>query len=115
MLQTYFDKKGNTGKITASFHPGYVATNIFKALDFKGGWTKLASRFMVASALTPRQGAQAALWLSLAEGDMKAGGFYERNKLITLPWYNSITPEKSERLWARWNIDAGLQQSDWQF
>ncbi|UZJ55117.1 hypothetical protein CBS101457_004437 [Exobasidium rhododendri] len=114
-LQLQFDRNGSQGKLSASYHPGYVATNIFNALQFQGAWTKVATAFMNATALTPKQGAQTALWLSLSREDVEAGGFYDRSNSLALPWYKFHTQEQTDRLWARWNADAGLTQSDWHF
>jgi NAD(P)-dependent dehydrogenase (short-subunit alcohol dehydrogenase family) len=119
ILQEKFDQSENRNRgrrRSTSYHPGVVATNIFNALNFQGGWTKLASAFITLVALTPKQGAQSALWLALSNDRViRPGGFYERDKLITLPFYKSTSSETVKQLWSRWNADAGLEESDWHF
>ncbi|PWN36810.1 NAD(P)-binding protein [Meira miltonrushii] len=102
-LQNRFDqsarsKNATNHKFTAAFHPGVVATNIFKGF------------------YTPDQkhGAQTGLWLAHTF-DARPGAFYDRAKELTLPWYKSYDQQLADRLWQRWNNDAGLKESDWHF
>lgn len=117
LLQAKFDQGGGNGKrITASFHPGFVDTNIFTTISAIDSVASIAPTVLKFIALTGKQGAQAGLWLALSNSGFQPGGFYERNKLITFPWYNRVSSDKiPDMLWKRWNSDAGLQDGDWQF
>lgn len=121
ILQNRFDQKANSKKtsnkkFTATFHPGIVATNIFKGFytpDQKRRQS-IAKRFLQYTALTSKQGAQTGLWLAHTY-DARPGAFYDRSSEIILPWYKSFDDQLANRLWQRWNKDAGLKESDWHF
>ncbi|MCO5590119.1 hypothetical protein L7F22_044088 [Adiantum nelumboides] len=121
ILQNRFDlaakEKNNTrSKFAAAFHPGFVATNIFNGF-FTPDQTfisSIAQRFIRLTALTPKEGAQTGLWLAHTF-DARPGAFYDRNVELVLPWYKSFHDQLADRLWQRWNNDAGLKDSDWCF
>ena len=103
-------------RFAAAFHPGFVATNIFKGLftpdqKFALSFAQSVIRLI---AITPKEGAQAGLWLAHTY-DARPGAFYDRDIEIVLPWYKSYDDQLADRLWQRWNNDAGLKESDWSF
>jgi NAD(P)-dependent dehydrogenase (short-subunit alcohol dehydrogenase family) len=72
---------GGTGLTTAAFHPGGVATN------FSAGSTSFmrfayGSAGMRASMLTPAQGAQTLVWLTVGQPgfDWESGGYFAKRK-----------------------------------
>lgn len=116
ILQRRFDQANHKSKITASYHPGMVATNIFNSISLAKGLSAIAPTVLNIIALTSNKGAQGALWLAQTDEGFQPGGFYERNKLIVCPWYNHVSKYAiDEKMWKRWNADAGLKESDWHF
>jgi NAD(P)-dependent dehydrogenase (short-subunit alcohol dehydrogenase family) len=115
-LQRRFDQDSHKSKITASYHPGMVATNIFTSISLASGLSAIAPTILNIIALTSKNGAQGALWLAQADNGFQPGGFYERSHLIVCPWYNYVsTYGIDEKMWNRWNADAGLKESDWHY
>lgn len=121
ILQNRFDKNAKSKniprhKFTASFHPGYVSTNIFKSFYTPNQQFRIsiAKNIIQSTAISPKQGAQTGLWLAHTF-DALPGAFYDRNIELVLPWYKSFDDQLADRLWQRWNNDAGLKDSDWCF
>jgi hypothetical protein len=116
VLQRRFDLNNHRSKIAASYHPGTVATNIFTTISLANKISAIAPSVLNIIALTCKQGAQGALWLAQTDKGFKPGGFYERYHLITCPWFNHVSSNGiDEKMWKRWNADAGLQESDWHY
>ncbi|PWN36809.1 NAD(P)-binding protein [Meira miltonrushii] len=121
ILQNKFDlaakERGNARrKFAAAFHPGFVATNIFKGFFTPDQTTviSIAQAIIRFLAITPKEGAQAGLWLAHTY-DARPGAFYDRDIELVLPWYRSYDDQLADRLWQRWNNDADLKESDWTF
>lgn len=121
IIQNKFDLKAKQRgiarrKFAAAFHPGFVATNIFKGFftpDQKNA-ISIAQAIVNFLAITSKEGAQAGLWLAHTY-DARPGAFYDRDVELVLPWYRSYDDQLADRLWQRWNNDAGLKESDWSF
>lgn len=120
LLQKRFDKEAQTSsaqrrRTITAYHPGFVLTTIFTTFSELRALTAMKSVLWLASfvALTPTQGARTALWLAHTQ-EAEAGRFYDRKNKLTIPFYLAPDNQKTgERLWQRWNNDAGLTESDW--
>lgn len=93
---------GDQGLTANAFHPGAVATGIWRELPQPIPW--LADRFMI----TPARGAETGIWLAQSEAAGRVNGEYCMDRRIAKSSAASRDPEMARRLWAESERFCGL-------
>lgn len=93
---------GDRGLTANAFHPGAVATGIWRELPQPIPW--LADKLMI----TPAQGADTAIWLAASDDARGINGEYLVDRRIAKSSARSRDPELARRLWAESERLCGL-------
>ena len=121
LLQRYLDSEAlaaghQNRRAVHAFTPGYTRTPIFDKITMKGIREDLLFHILKAStvlATDVSQGAATGLWLGTTEDEAVAGkgnggGYWDR-MTRRISKADLMSPEFLERLWIRWEADAGVK------
>ncbi|KAL8992436.1 MAG: hypothetical protein Q9169_007106 [Polycauliona sp. 2 TL-2023] len=121
LLQQRFDRKAaesgqRSQRIVHSFSPGFASTPMVDKLNIRSFqedpvWWVLQTIAIFAT--HPQQGAATGVWLASTQdeevvGEAKGGGYWDR-MTSRVSKIDVTKPEIGQRLWVRWEADAGIE------
>jgi NAD(P)-dependent dehydrogenase (short-subunit alcohol dehydrogenase family) len=121
LLQDHFDRKANEAgkqnrRVAHAFSPGFTHTPIFAKTTVKTIWDDPLFWILTVTtflATDVSQGAATGVWLASTQdrdvvGRGMGGGYWDR-MTRRLSSVDMMSKEKLERLWVRWEADAGVE------
>ena len=122
LLQNHFDRKAAEAgakdrRIAHAYGPGLISTSIFekfsRASFVADPLYSMLVPLMAVLGLDPSQGAVTGVWLASTKeeavvGKGMGGGYLDLFSLLSST-IDAFSKEDLERLWVRWEADAGVQ------